>query len=253
MWIATNPNGLCNRIKCIISVLCIDAGAKVWWPRNKVASCDFSDLFSNNMSLDEILPNAKVYKHWFFAISEEMIQLDPWQGGPLDFQFAIVEPSSRWAILDAISKLKPQQKLLNRAKEFSDLFPDECVAVQVRSWPEYPPGTPRGDKFDINKYFEVLDTLPGMFFVTSDSEVCVEQLTKRYGKDRIFSTKYSTHFGDRQSAFGDRQSAIGMQDIFVDFLIASKCNHIIGSNKSTFTEMCWWWGGGVAKLDLIDC
>ena len=71
--------------------------------------------------------------------------------------------------------------------------------------------------------------------MTSDSEVCVEQLTKRYGKDRIFSTKYSTHFGDRQFA-------IGMQDIFVDFLIASKCNHIIGSNLSTFTEMCWWWG-----------
>ena len=250
MWIATNPNGLCNRLKCIISVLCIDPGAKVWWPRNEVASCDFNDLFSDNMSLDEIPSNAKVYKHWFFAVSEEMTQLDPWQCGPLDFQFGMVELSNKRAILDAISKLNPQQKLVNKAKKFSDSLPDECVAVQVRSWTG---SSPRKDKFDISKYFEVLDTLPGTFFVSGDSEVCIEQLTKRYGKGRIFSTKYSTHFGDRQSAFGDRRSAIGMQDIFVDFLIASQCDHIVGSGRSTFTEMCWWWGGGVAKLDLIDC
>jgi hypothetical protein len=122
-------------------------------------------------------------------------------------------------------------------------MPKDCISVQIRTWHEAK-GTVKLESYDINKYFVEIDRLePKRLFVTSDHPKPVKLMKKRYG-DRVL-------IHPKRTKFGDRNNRKGMQDIMVDFLLSSKNDIIIGDKLSTFTELCWWFGGCKAKVILV--
>ena len=83
------------------------------------------------------------------------------------------------------------------------------------------------------------------YFVTSYLPECILQAKEQYG-DRVLVKK-------PRVIKGSRDSVEGMQDILIDQLLCSRNKLLIGSRRSTFAKMIWWWGRCKTGIDLVNC
>ena len=77
--------------------------------------------------------------------------------------------------------------------------------------------------------------------MTSDSEDVKLRFKELY-KDRVLIYNRETDIKT------SRGNSFGIQEDFIEMLLLSKNNYIIGTYLSTFTEVAWWLGDAKAKV-----
>ena len=116
-----------------------------------------------------------------------------------------------------------------------------CVGVHVRSWSDAE--WRREHFYSFEKFVIEMEKFPDRrFFLACDSSVEVEKF-KNHFKDKIVSLDFS---GERHSKLNDNAYYFA----FLDMFLLSKCNNLIGSYLSTFTECAWWLGKCKAEVSI---
>ena len=266
MIIANNGSGLGNRIKAIVSCLRVSKDAKVIWTKVPgVFSCEFEDLFTNNIVVPVGTAGRK-YSSWRMIVLDS----DPIPNGfsivtkdtdRIGRKFSFTDPNGRnidleynripKTILDdcveKLNLLKINKTVLNWVEEASQSFDNNTVSVHIRSWEDQDPD--EESELRQKHFFKLTNFIDEMmsydektkFFVCSDSVNVIEKLKKVFG-DRILT--YSRH-SDLETS---RSTRVGAQDDLAELLLLSKNKILIGSYISTFTEMAWYFGGAKAKV-----
>ena len=264
--IANCSGGLCNRIRCLISSMRLAEKLSkpliLFWPVNPGCACQFSDLFENE--LDEIdeqkmhsirsdgdhyivepsrlatLPKDKI-PYNFGASWHREFPFDH-----IDCEYDRTPLRARCNILPYIHSLIPKKFITEKVKQFSDTFVTKTLGVSLRTWTDairyrY---DRREHLFDFDKICSTIDNIrPETIFVASDSEEAFMKIKEKY-KDKIL-------YVSKRTFWGDRGSKEGIEDCFVDQLLLSKCNILIGGYLSTYVEMAWWFGDCKAKVFII--
>ena len=118
------------------------------------------------------------------------------------------------------------------------------VGVHVRSW------YCSKKKFHSNEIFEEqIDKLSKhkKFFFCSDNLNVQKYFVDKYG-DRVVTYKRQMFNDPRLAESGHHDDIQLTTDAFIELLILSKCDTIIGTYDSTFDEMAWWFGGCKSKV-----
>ena len=147
------------------------------------------------------------------------------RGKCIDFEYERIPENVKKEYIPIFQKLKscvnPKINLI--VEDFSKNFDQDTVSVHIRTWCDSPE---RNSTYhSIDKYIELMNEYPkNNFFVCSDSIDTIDHLKNIFGEDRIIT--YS-HVEENI-------------DCFVELLLLSKNNFLIGSPISTFSEVAWW-------------
>ncbi|HUT93888.1 MAG TPA: hypothetical protein VMY37_30775 [Thermoguttaceae bacterium] len=282
--VTVNACGLGNRLKSLLSTLrlstCLSRTPAVYWPRNELCGCDFSDLFDSDIQQvgrsfladgrlyrlegsrecptvlfeDRQNPDKMLISSWRLIplpeeIPEGFAQRCPiGRGDNVDFEYHRIPVSFRSKYLQEIQRLRARKEIEDEVRGFSGSLSEDTVAVSVRSWPER---KRRARHFDIKDLYEVLDGMDGLeMFVSCDAPGILAKIVRRYGSRLRYHRK--------RTFVGDRRSRAGMQDILTDLLLLSRGRTLVvysgkGAPRcsSTFSEMAWWLGGCRARTIVV--
>ncbi len=268
--IATNYGGMCNRLKGWISVLRIalnsepQALPKLYWPKNDLCGCNFSDLFWNSpMEVSGIQgyskdSNYKFIDTWRFLLlkddelEKEFAKVYPSEGGDgreIDFEYDRIPKEIRKSILIYVNSLVPKKEIIEKVEEFFKRHNvKERVGVHIRRGDFNTLNDGRGKISTDKDFFKRIDELIKedkniKFFLTTDDENIEKEYLKKYGERMLVCSRVN-HKRDRDSVLATKESLI-------DLLILSKTKHILGTYLSSFTEMAWWFGNCKAKVEIM--
>jgi hypothetical protein len=264
--IAHCTDGLCNRLKCLISAMRFAEKSSrtliLCWPKDKTFNCNFSELFQNSfieMGTEEL--KSLTEKH---DLSEKYKIIHTWRllplpedklpdnfsrapfsapGENIDMEYDRIPLSLRDNYLIYVNRLLPSAYVKSEVDKFTQAFLNGCdTSFNIRTWSELDCG--RSRYFNDKAVYNIIDGISDpQFFVSCDSHDLLRILINRYG-DRIL------HYPERTFQ-GDRTSVEGIQDALIDLLVASKSSVLKLSYISTFSEMIWWFGGCKAKVEMI--
>ena len=262
--VAANPGGIANRIKCLVSMwrLSEEFNKKfyLYWIKNKTCGASFSDLFENDFSeiskekLKEI-PAEECFLSQTFRfitltdeIPDKFAKVYPTtRGNNIDFEFERIPQKVRENLLLYLKLLKPIKNIKYIVDHFAEKYDVEnLVGVHVRR-DDFLYGKERlGDVSSNEKFFEkmkeILNNDPSTkFFVCTDSQETEDEFIKEFGDKIIVYPKKNR----------DRTTRIATQQGLIDLLLLSRTKHIVGTFRTTFTELAWWFGDCKAKVDII--
>lgn len=264
-WIIVQPDGgLCNRLRVLVSSLilaeCMGRKPQLLWRPNAVCNCEFYDLFQYD-------PLTNVVPHWCDRLARFLL---PRQGigvslanlltlgggngvvidqqglGKLDYKINLSDFEDYPFIYfrDCYSDFIPAHfspedysekasSYLNRFKPVDfvseKLFdlPSPTIGVHIRCGDNKKSvQTSSLDRF-VKKMKQCLNMQPQNLFFLATDEPAVEIKLKE-----IFPEKIITF---TKSSF-DRKKKICIQEALVDLLMLSRCDRILGSFWSTFSE-----------------
>ncbi len=148
--------------------------------------------------------------------------------------------------LKQIEKLKINPEITNIVDEFS-LDWDNMIGVHVRTWP----GVDRSNWHSNHLFEEEIEKLPKdmKIFLCSDNSEVISYFKTKY-QSRIITYDQKLHKVHPSSwsdsvNFNDFQLVV---DGFIDNLLLSKCDIIIGTWVSSFSEVAWWFGRCKSKV-----
>lgn len=149
--------------------------------------------------------------------------------------------------LEVIDKLKINEDILEYVKDFSEDW-NNIIGLHIRSW------YCDRKNWHSNELFEtVINTLDtnSKIFLCGDNKEVIDYFQHIYG-DRIIihdQEKYSHPHLAESGHNNDIQTNV---DAFIDLLLLSKCDTIIGTYASTFSEVAWWFGGCNSKVIIPE-
>lgn len=256
--VATCPAGLGNRMKCMVSTIKKAQEQEkmplLYWPVNDRCGCTYDDLFKHKPfareldeeELDKLKSNVdglEINKTWTFTSRDEE---------PLNFKFNKLTQKQRDEFVDYFKEFEPTQEIEDVIdviyyKYSEDLAAGNVIGVHIR----------KGDynvSFDgrqhistekgfIFKMYDLLELNPDYKFLlcTEDKET-EEKFEKLFGKDKII------YFHKRARGRGD---VAAMKEALIDLYLLSKCDILLGTFLSTFSEVAWWIGGCKANVHII--
>lgn len=148
--------------------------------------------------------------------------------------------------LKVLNKIQINPDILDYADNFLDDW-SNIIGVHIRSW--WGDGPLRSSWHD-NKLFEdeieKFDSNKKIFLCSDNPEV-IKHFKIKYG-ERILIHEQKSHqkyFHPYDFYYEDVQL---VTDGFIDCLLLSKCDTIIGTWGSTFTEVSWWLGKCKSKV-----
>ena len=268
MKVASNLQGLGNRLKCIMGAARIDPNYMIRWPSSswvqKNTNSSFLDIFDMSERYTDVIPfGGEEYRNCYLAEFPEDRKLyklprqkfSRW-GTYLDGGYETIPVEIRAEYYKIIKTLKFTSYINENVEEFSRYFDENTVGVQIRSWPECKPPTSycndRHTTFDL-KYFEYaitnhlesnLHSSDVKFFVSCDDPLLSDKLKENFG-NRIILFKNEHENGN---FIGER---LDMRNWVCDMLLLSKCKQMLVSPYSTFSEIAWWFGGANADVKII--
>lgn len=267
--ISANKEGLCNRLKCLISSMRIaEAFSKtliLFWPKNSICNCIFFDLFENKITeidqeeLERLTHKEnkdkkyEVYSTWrLLPLSEDKLpsnfaRVFPSENGnDIDFEYERIPLSVRGEFLRYINRLIPKKYIIEEVEKFSSYFNDDTISIHIRSWKTKVDDIEK-DQFkllDIRYVYKIMDKAKNHnFFVACDSLKILEKIINRYKKRVLYYPK--------RTFPGDRRSIEEIQDALIELLLLSKNKYLKASHLSTYSEMAWWFGGCKARVETI--
>jgi len=258
IFLDLSGSGLCNRLKRLVSLMrfsdYFNKKLYVRWKKTFEAKCCFSDLFETELQLTSKLPKgifSNVYiSGWNFWILPSEVQGETvkinnnffWK--PIDHKYQNIPKVLQKEFLKYFNQLTPVKKLKDTIKKNSKKITKNTVGVHIRRGDfikKYGPEMHADYKF-MKAMDKLIQKNPKVnFFLATDSKDTEVLFKRRYGK-KIFTYK-------KRSL--NRNNKEGVQDALVDLLLLSKTNHIIGSHRSTFSEVAWWFGQCKAKVDIV--
>lgn len=251
MLVSKLQSGLANRIKCVASSMRISNDVEILWYKNVVPPYEKEEVKLTDyfVGLKECLPseigNKPCWETWrLFVFDDDLpenfsfiekqklrheyneIFYPPVNSGKcIDFEYERIPENVRNAYIPIFKKLKScvNPKVNAVVKDFSKKFDENTVSVHIRTWCDSPI---RNQMYhDIDKYIELMNEYSNnTFFVCSDSMETIEHLKTIFGEERIITYPHVEE----------------NIDCFIELLLLSKNNFLIGSPISTFSEISWW-------------
>lgn len=144
--------------------------------------------------------------------------------------------------LKVIDYLKINPDILNYVNDFTKGW-NNMVGVHVRSW------YCEKNLLHSNEIFEKeIDTLnPEKFFFCSDNSDIQKYFINKYG-DRIVTYDRELFNHPHLAESGHHDNIQLTTDAFIELLILSRCDRIIGTYASSFDEVAWWFSGCKSKV-----
>lgn len=280
--VSTNKGGIANRLKCLISLLRFSEkyGRKLYlhWALNHTCGARFSDLFENeidqmneeqiktikNRDIDvfgddylTIKDSSRKYivsGTWRLLLTEEELRNNPFLNKKrahhekgVDFNFLDIPELVKIDIINHLKMLKPIKIIQREINKFLKKYNlKELIGVHIRRGDfadrNVSPGRVSSDEKFIERMKELITLNPKTkFFLCTDSKEIEDKFEKEfYG--RII--KYA------KSSFS-RTDAKATQEGLIDLMLLSKTKHILGTYRSTFTEMAWWFGECKPQIEMI--
>ena len=280
--ISSNLGGISNRIKCLVSMLRFskENGRKVllYWPLNHTCGAKFSDLFENNVEeidanflkkinskntkvIEENLIFIKDYpqkylinRTWRFLLTKEEFGENSFLKNRresnekgIDLNFSDVPEEVKRSIVSYLKKIKPHETVREAIDNFQRKQNlGEMVGIHIRRGDfadrKVSPGMVSSDEKFIRRMKELIkEDSKITFFLSTDSEEIERKFENEFGSRIIKYPK--TNF--------IRTNVKATQEGLIDLLLLSKTKHIIGTYRSTFTEMAWWFGDCKAKIEIV--
>ncbi len=262
--IVANPGGISNRLKCLISMWRLSEKYNkrlyLYWDKNNQCGSEFNELFENKFDLIDKEEFGKLSKEdsiisetWRFLtlpneVPDNFAEIYPTKkGNNIDFEFRRIPLQVRQNILFYLNQLIPVKEVRDNVNWFLKKYDlSNMVGIHVR----------RGDFLDgregmgkistdekfIEKINLVLKENPSMkFFLCTDGLEVEDKFLKEFGNKIIIYPKTKR----------DRRSSECAKEGLVDLLLLSRTKHIIGTYRSTFNELAWWFGGCKIQVDMI--
>lgn len=274
--ISTNLGGISNRVKCLVSMQRLgkeyDREVLMYWSLNHTCGAKFSDLFENKVKeIDEEQLNKieggkiqkfgdelitiRDYPKEYIATStsgllltqEELSKYPELAKEGINLKFSNIPEEVKKNILLYLKKLKPlksiQKDIINFQKK-NNLA--KMVGVHIRRGDfadrKVSPGRVSSDEKFIERMNELVRENPKTkFFLCTDSKEMEEKLERVFPKKIIKFPKTSFIRTDIRAT----------QEGLIDLLLLSKTPLILGTYKSTFTEMAWWFGECKARVEIM--
>lgn len=150
------------------------------------------------------------------------------------------------SIIQSIKCINFNSSLTHQVDFFleSRFFLDKTiVGVSVRSWPD---SSIRRKNYSIEHYINRMEKYNSsyIFFVSGDSQIEINKLKKKFS-NRVVEFPRTTL---RERVTNHKQTHL---EDFIDFLILSKCQVLIGHFLSSYIEMAWFCGHCQSKLNLV--
>jgi hypothetical protein len=277
--ISINLGGISNRIKCLISMerLGEKYSRKVYlyWPLNHTCGAKFSDLFENKVEEigKEELSKIKRREMWVFedySVSKPVKdypkkylitgswrflldgkyftrypELDRKEG--VDLKFSNLPEEIKNEFISRLKKIKPLNNIQKEIDNFSKKHKmSNLIGVHIRRGDfadrNVSPGRVSTDEKFIEKMKEFIkEDNKTKFFLCTDSQEMEEKIEKEFPK-RIIKFKKSSF---------TRTDVRATQEGLIDLYLLSKTKYILGTYRSTFTELAWWLGGCTAKIEMM--
>lgn len=231
--------GLSNRIKCILSALSlydevyteVDADAQIFTSIKKIG------VSVNPYPVDwrlKVMPDEEQYIETYKTID------------------LLYEKTPQYFIdkyLKNIEKLQINFDILNYVDNFTKDWNNDVVGVHIRTW--HSDGH-RASWHENSIFEEEMNKFPltTKFFLCSDNPSTIEYFLNKYS-GRIIANPQKLHnsiigqFHPFDQYHNDVQL---ISDGFIDCLLLSKCDSIIGTWASTFTEVAWWFSKCKSKV-----
>ena len=248
------PAGLGNRIKCMISTIKMrervchyepDCGATyVYWPVNKQCGCKFDDIFEpfiREIALDKISKKDILNKSWKLLSGDK----------EFDFKYNNLTQKEKDEFSPYFKFIKPKREIEDTAWAFMNKYKEsfdkgEVIGVHIRK------GDFSGlydgrqhisteDKF-ISKIYDLLILNENYKFL-----ICTEDEET----ENTFRDIFGNAIINFPKRYRGRNTPNSIKEAFVDMLLLSKCNIILGTFLSTFTEVAWWLGGCKAQVVIV--
>jgi hypothetical protein len=231
----TKHSGLCNRIKNIWVAL-------LKYENIKTTVDTDAYIFP---SLEKVINPINPYPpNWRLEVlEEEQKYLTDYK--TIDFLY---EKTPQYFIdkyLKSVEKLKINPDIEEYVNDFT-LGWDDVIGVQIRTW--FNERSVLHDNIIFEKEIEKLSKDKRIFLCSDNSDV-IKYFKQKYS-NRIITHPQALHSQSPQSwndqrIFDDLQLVV---DGFIDCFILSKCDIIIGTWISTFSEVAWWLGGCKSKV-----
>lgn len=249
--VAANGAGFSNRVKNIVSSMRMSEDVEVLWksslfPAHNIRETKLTDFFVNLKETDTT-EGKLVRDNWRYEVfdtdqipegfSRELEAKARKQLGPIkpsqhpkginiDWAYDATPEYVMGEYLKQYSKLEINPDILQSVDDFGAT---DYVSVHIRRWES---GCARRKFYSFDKYVELMSEYDSKFFVATDTPSIIGELEDVFGKDRILS----------------RKSTNAATDLFVEQLLLSKGNAIIGTPWSSFSEVAWWFSGCKAEI-----
>jgi hypothetical protein len=135
-------------------------------------------------------------------------------------------------IMLGISRIKWLPKITDEVNNITDKFTSPTLAIHIRTWKHpWDPATNRGYSFEVYKegILKYLDKVKTVYIVSDNHDVLGDYIDLLKDHNVIISKK--------SDAFSKFQWGA------IDMLSASKCDYLVCSRQSTFSECIWWFSG----------
>ena len=153
--------------------------------------------------------------------------------------------------LKILGRLKINPEIVEYVSEFTEGW-DNVVGVHIRSW------YCAKKVFHSNEIFEQeMDRYPPnqKFFFCSDNSDVQKYFVDKYG-DRVITYEREIFNYPQMAESGHHDDIQLTADAFIELLMLSKCDTIIGTYASSFDEVAWWMSGCKSKVIIptpINC
>ena len=139
--------------------------------------------------------------------------------------------------IECFNELIPSDKILKIVNNISKNFTEKTISISIRSWPDAPE---RQYLFNINDFINKMKKYDNSynFFISSDDINYIDKLKSLF-KDRII---YYIKGDDTITSF---------HISYINILLLSKNNVIIGSIYSNYPEVAWWLSDCKSKLIIL--
>jgi len=149
--------------------------------------------------------------------------------------------------LKVIDQLKINNDILEYVENFSKDW-ENTIGLHIRSW------YCDRKNWHSNSLFEnAIDSLNSnsKIFLCGDNKDVIDYFLEKYGNRVVIhdQEKYSHPHLAESGHNNDIQTNV---DAFIDLLLLSKCDIIVGTYASTFSEVAWWFSGCNAKVIIPE-
>ena len=228
--------GLCNRLRVLISASYLaerfSRELVLCWRPNHSCGARFRDLFTNPMTETDALPEYPLpHKGSSRDVLARAIQSPEPVVCVSECHWLVADKDQRKCVSHFI-KLHPVNTVTQVVDEFAAKFCGHTVGVHVRRG-DFAGQLSRNHNLKLpalGRYFSYLDKWRGTIFLATDGgEEVVEAFRDRYS-DRLLI--YSKHCPGRNTPQA-------VQEALVDMYLLQRCQAIIGTRYSSFSELAW--------------
>ena len=228
--------GLCNRLRVLVSAcyLARRYGRELilcWRPDHKCGA-RFGDLFTNLMGETDSLPE---YPRPRMGIPPDELARAIQSPDPIvcvrECHWLVAEMDQRKTI-EHFRALRPVDAVTRAADAIAARFPGWTIGVHVRRGDFAPHLLKRHDlKLPaLERYFAYLDNWRGAIFLATDGgDEVVQRFCDRYGDRLLIYPRNSP----------GRSTPQAVQEALVDLYLLQRCQAIIGTRFSSFSELAW--------------